>query len=359
MADQTPPPNSPQAPDPAVRDAADMLRKLVDIANIQLDLTKATNVLLSAQVKGTPEQQPGGAGSGGRTAGGGGPGDGSVASALDAVFAKHFGKESKGIDPQRGLARYAGKALGRAVKGGRAGRFAKAGGKIARGLGRTVGSAAESVGLAEAGTAARAAAMLGPVGVAIGAVVGSVVAVGVAFKKAYDAVDKYTENQFAAAAKLSEVSGQVAYVMAEREVGQIGRDITRGERTAGTLGQLQKSEAERKDQENELGVFFDNAVNKVLSWGNDVATPVLECLNYLIKLGQELPWIGDEIKKLRNEKAGEEAPQGLGQINDDVSKMLDREAAAGRSLMDAAKSAAAMARGGTAAPSGAMGGGRL
>ena len=65
---------------------------------------------------------------------------------------------------------------------------------------------------------------------------GMTVALAVGFKDATQAVMKWTDEAFASARKLAEVSGSMAYVVANRDIQQMFRDMGRGEATSASVG---------------------------------------------------------------------------------------------------------------------------
>ena len=115
----------------------------------------------------------------------------------------------------------------------------------------------------------------GSIGQAVGTGAAAVTTLVSGFLKARDAVDKWTEGAMASAAKLKEVSGSMAAVMAERDIQQMMRDVKRGEATAGSANELMSAESKRKTEENRIGIVVDNASNKVLAVLNDIATLLL------------------------------------------------------------------------------------
>jgi hypothetical protein len=257
------------------------------------------------------------------------------------VFDKYFGAGKSSNTLQEFVGGKLG-SLGRGIKRG-IGRVRTSGGFGARGR-KAGGSAAKSVGAgaktAEAFEGLGAVAGKAAGGLAIVATVAITVVQG--FIKAYQAVDTWTENAMASAAKLAEVSGSMAAVMATREYNQAMRDIERGEATAGSTGKLQEAESRRKDEENKLGIVVDNATNQVLTVLNDLVTPILTGMNNLLKGLSELPWgVGRVIKGLMSE---EEKNQGsfesLGSFAMRESQRID---AAGDAMMNRARNAAAQA----------------
>jgi hypothetical protein len=253
-------------------------------------------------------------------------------------------KASPGQVPIRhGIGGYL-KGVAHAVgKHGRMARWAKAGRNVGRGVSRTLG-------LKSTGKAAGAIGMGGSL--AAGAA-GAAVSIAESFLKARDAVHEWTESSLAYARQLGENSGSQAMIAAQREVGQIFRDMERGERTAGSTGRLMEAEAERKEQENKIGIVVDNAKNEVLTLFNKVMTPMLEAVNIgiegIIYLVENIPIIGARLAaSLRGEDGG-----GAGTLDAAVlglERDMRRRDAAARDLMDRARAAA----GARAAPAGGV-----
>ena len=337
-----------------------LLGKLVDVSNLQADLQRATNALLVEVVRntGTPGKPPGG----------GAPNPNPtqrptnrsqrnqqqnqpnrpVADSnrgLEALFAKYFGKDSKYVDPQKGLGRWAGKKAEQQWKGSRSRRYGKTVAKFAMGAARSLGAGKKTT---------KAAGMVGGV---VGKVTGAVTSVVDAFLKARNAVAGWTDSALASATKLGEISGEMAQVALQREVNQIYRDVERGQKTAGTAGKLQEAESRRKDEENKIGVFVDNASNKILTVLNDLVTPILEGVNKILKVAELFPGpIGALMKKLN---AGDEVGEGTfpRAERDAAAVVAGIEARAG-ALMDAARRAGGAGTG-VSSPSGAMPPGRV
>ncbi len=227
-----------------IDDAVDELRKLVDLTKLQVDLTRATNYLLA-----------GGPGGGGGSALGGAGGT----AGLSRLFKQYFGSEKSNghVGPQRGIGRWLKAKAAAGWSNSRVRKWGQAGSKVGQGVAR-------SLGMGKGG-----ASKLGKIGGKAGAVAAVVVGVAQAFMKVKQALIDYTDEQMAAAKRLSEVSAAMSNIVAVREINQLFRDIERGERTAKSTGKLQEAENRRKEEENKLGIIVDNAVNHVLAWGND------------------------------------------------------------------------------------------
>jgi len=303
------------------------LEKLVDLTTLEVDLMRANNALLTL-----------GRGGSGRVHGGGGKGASSSGD-LDAVFAKYFGKESTYVDPQKGLGRWAGKKLGRAWRGSKTRSFGKTGGKFAIGAARSLGGGKKT------------RKVFGAIGTAAGKVVGVVTTVVETFVKARNAVDGWTEAAFQSAARLAEVSGSMAAVMAQRQVAQLQRDIERGEATAGSANRLQQAEARRKEEENKLGATIDNATNNILAVLNDLLTPIIAGVNLGVEGLKAMPFgVGAAIRALL---AGDPVEDGsLVEIGRAARAEMAAADARGGALMAAARAAAISAIAGRA-PEGA------
>ena len=330
----TNPPPTPPNDRSAGASGTSPLDRLVDLAVDRNNLARATNYLLMSMMGGSSP------GRGSRP-----PVDGREShSDLNRLFQQHFGRRSKEVDPQKGLGRYFGRRGKQMWDESRARRWGKRAAKFGRGLGRTLGLGDKTSGA------------IGSVTGIIGKVAGAAASLVDAFVKVYGAVDRYTEAQMQAAARLAENSGELAQIMAVREVNQIQREMERGRRTSGTYGRLQEAEAERKIQENELGIVIDNAVNEILTFGNQVITPILEGFSMLLKAAEEMPGIGDAIKKLRN--ASERGVGSFEEIGIGTKAVEDFDRRAG-DLMDRARAAAGAGPGGVVGPFGAAPPGRL
>lgn len=317
MSAGLPPPGSGPAPSLyTLDDAVELLGHLVDAANVQNDLTRATNFLLMT------------GGPGGVPAPGGGP----------VPSGRGLPPSKKGIDdPSKGIGRYIGRKARRTWGTSRPGRWAKKGGAFGRGLGKTIGGGGGA---------------LGKIGAVAGATAGALVSLVQAFVKARDAINDWTEAQFETARRLAAVSGSMAHVVAFRDVGQMFRDMERGERTAGSAAKLSEAEGRRKDEENKLAIAFDNGVNAILTVLNNVLTPLLKAVNKGVELVNEVG------KTLGGPDLLEEDGVGVGTLDDlgaNARAAVAKMDAASVRLMDIARAAAAV---GGAAPMGAapMGG---
>lgn len=176
---------------------------------------------------------------------------------------------------------------------------------------------------------------LGAVGGAIGGVAGVFGVITGAVMGAASAVDSWTNKTFESARKLAEVSGSMAAVMAERDIGQMRRDMKRGNETAGTARDLMESESRRKDSGNRIDIVVDNVTNKIGSFFNDVIGTVNDGVADILEF-----FTGEEDKK--------SPPKGLA---GDMADMMDRAREidkAGEDMMERARRAA-----GTIAPAGA------
>lgn len=257
VADNSQSPERPPDPsgDSGLSAAVRALEKLVDLTTLEVDLMKATNSLLvtggKTATKGT-QSGPRGA-SGGPAAPSEGP---------------------------KGLGHVLGDMFGDRVRGSRYGRYGSAARKVASGAATDLG--------ASSGAAGKLGAAAGGAGALIGA---GIMLVEAAIK-ARNAINDWTNAAFESAARLAEVSGSMAAVMANRQVDQIQRDIIRGESTAGSTNRLQQAESRRKDEENRLGITIDNATNTVLTALNNLLTPVINKINAGVELMREMPpWL--------------------------------------------------------------------
>jgi hypothetical protein len=79
------------------------------------------------------------------------------------------------------------------------------------------------------------------------------------------AVHGMTEEAVRAQARLAEVSGSMAAVMAERHAREVFRDIRQGEKVAGTARQLVNAEQNLKDSTEPIESLITNIKNTVLS----------------------------------------------------------------------------------------------
>lgn len=289
-------------------DVIDELRLLVAIGDLSNELQRATQDILQMQLKVLDEQlkKPSGGGSGGGGGGGGGrSGEG---------FFRRWGRRIKGG----------------AKRGHRVGRAMGSGG-MKNLFGRVGGAAGGAIGGALAGFAAVA------------------VAAGVALKEMHDKVNEMTEEAVRAARKLAEVSGSMAAVMAVRDIKETMRDMRQGEAQAGTMKNLVDAEQRRKDASEPIVNAFENAKNNVLAIANETLVPMLNMVNSILEGMKELPWgVGEAIKKAM--KGDEVKPGGIAGMMPSVMDHAKKLDAAGRSLMDQARTAAH--GGGFAAPSG-------
>lgn len=313
MSSGLPTPSSGPAPSLyTLDDAVELLGHLVDAANVQNDLTRATNFLLMTG-------GPGGGPAGGF---GGGMGD---------LFKKFFSRKTGHDDPSKGIGRYIKRKAVRTWGTSRPGRWAKKGGAFGRGLGKTLGGGSGA---------------LGKIGAVAGATVGALVTLVQSFVKARDAINDWTEAQFETARRLSAVSGSMASVVAFRDVGQLFRDMERGERTAGSAARLSEAEGSRKDEENKLAIAFDNATNSILAVLNNLLTPILKVLNQGVEMVNEIS------KTLGGPDLLEEDAMAVNTLSDigaDARAAVAKMDAAGLRLMDLARAAVR----GAAAPAGA------
>lgn len=308
----------PGGPAKTLDDAVDELQKLVKLSEVSNDLQRATHSILIAH--GSPPG-PGGPPGGGS----GGP-----RSPFDS-------KKTGYTDPSKGLFRWAKAKARKWVRGSRIGRGMKLGGKIGAGAGR-------SMGMGEVGVGRMAAA-----GGALGAVAGAAALLVVGFIKAKEAITEWTDAAFATAQRLSEVSGSMSAIMAEREIQQMMRDVRRGEATAGSTRELMNSEANRKEQELRIDIALDNLKNTVLSISNDVLADVLE------PIAEAVEFIAEQFG------LGEKKVEGVGLGGAAMTEAMAAGAridAMGRNLMDIARAEAAANRG-AVAPAGAAPLGRL
>lgn len=336
MSSGSPNQNNPPPPGSDIIDVVRQLEILVDLTQLQVDLIRATNYILMTNGGKTP---PVGLNQYGRGS------SGDLAGSLDRMFSKYFSKESSYVDPSQGLSRWAGIKSGRAWKGSRSRRYGTSVGRFAKGAVTSLGGGDKLSGIA------------GTVGAVIGKAVGAVISFAEVMLKARNALHAWTENVFQTAERLSQVSGSMAAVVAQRQVDQINRDIQRGEATAGSASRLQKAESGRKEEENKLMITIDNATNNILTVLNNVATPIIAGVNLFVETLKKLPGpIGDIVRALT--KKGEVGDGNLEIIGEQARKEIAMMDVKARSLMDIAR-AAGRVGGGVIAPAGAARPGRV
>lgn len=294
-----------------IDDAVEELKDLVDLTKAHLILSKTIANTLRA----------------GGGAGGPGPG-GPGGAGLSGLFDKYFGRQpNKAPDMGHGLGGW----IKGKLRGGRVGRWTKRGHTFGRGLARTLGMKGKgAVGLARgfAGVAGAAGAA--------SVVATAFIAVAVAVNKAYQAVDHFTEAAMATAKHLSQVSGGMAAVVAQREIGEIMRDMKRGQATAGRAQDLMRSESRRKDQENRLEIVFDNAKNGVLTLLNDMIAGVLK----------PIADATEAIADVLGMSSSKVEASGVAGMEGDVGGAMHRHDADAARLMEIARKHAAAAPGG-------------
>jgi hypothetical protein len=159
--------------------------------------------------------------------------------------------------------------------------------------------------------------------------------------KAYKALERWTDTALNKAAALAEVSGGMATVTAMREMHARERGRTLGEKTSATASKLEASEDARKRQEGKIEALMDNLKNSLTTVGNNIAEKLMKP-------------IGTLAEKIDKSIFGGEGPKGgIDGVMPSVmaAQKIDEERT--QSMMDAARSAAARYRGGSAAPSGA------
>lgn len=195
----------------------------------------------------------------------------------------------------------------------------------------------------------------GMAGGAVGGVAGAAVAVGVAMYKAGEAVVKWTDEAMASAAKLAEVSGSMATVMAERDVKQMQRDMARGENTSGSARKLMEAEDARKNAMAPIETAIDNLTNNLLAWGNDIITPIAEKIGDGVELLKTLPGIGKLLGSAVDANTKAEERNALTKEMHDMMKQIDIQNDIQRRMLDSAETAAAARMGGFSAPDGAAG----
>jgi hypothetical protein len=177
--------------------------------------------------------------------------------------------------------------------------------KFGRGTGKAVqagiGSAGKSlqmgwpVGMAaRSGVASAATSALGAGG-ALGAATGvgvAFVAVAAAVWKAIDSVKAMTEEQVNYAKHLSQASGMMAAVVANRDVKEMMRDMEKGNRLSGSMNELFDAEQERKDNTKDIEILGEKIKNGLLTFSNNVISGLAKPFNELAaainkKLGDE------------------------------------------------------------------------
>lgn len=276
-------------------DAIDRLQKLVELSELSNDLQRATHSILMAH------GQASGTGSAQRLP----PG---MTPALQA-------------NPPAGRGGFVGRNWARVKRWG-------AGGKArGKGLGKAMGLGSKGIG--------RMGAAGGTVGVALAAI--TTVVTG--FIAARAAVATWTEAAMASARRLSEISGSMAAVMAERDIGQMRRDLQRGEATAGSARGLMQAESARKDQENRMEIVFDNAKNNVLELLNDIFASALK------PIADAMEAVDTAARKWLRIPLREVPPGGLAKTMPDIMDAAHAMDIAGRNLMGIARAAAARDRG--------------
>ena len=216
--------------------------------------------------------------------------------------------------------------------GQRASAMAKKGvGKAAYGAKRVSGGSVAAAEGAEAG--ASASKMAGMAGKMAG-VVGVVVGVGMALYDAGKAVIKWTDDALESARKLSEVSGSMAAVFAQKDIKDMQRDMQRGDATSGSANNLMNAEAERKDAAMPLMNAMDNATNNVLAWLNGAMVPFINMGTKALEMAKDMPFgIGKAFKDLTAGEEPQEMPFGIearmmagkaGEIEKEGQKMMEK-----------------------------------
>jgi hypothetical protein len=188
------------------------------------------------------------------------------------------------------------------------------------------------------GAAIGGAAGAGVAGAVTGVASGLVIA-GIALKAFNEAVNRSTDGAIENARRLSEVSGSMAAVLAERDLKETLRGIRRGGATSGSAKELADAEQRRKNAAEPLANAFDNASNKVLATLNDTLTPILNGVNIIVEGLKDAPVIGKAIRKLLDKKEGEEATEldkAMGDLTKQVGKIHER----GQKMLDIAREAA-------------------
>lgn len=178
---------------------------------------------------------------------------------------------------------------------------------------------------------------------AISAFADTVFGVAVALVKMRDATDRWTDTAMRTAKELSYVSGSMAGVVAQREINQMQRDLTRGEATAHTAAPLEDAEARRKEQENRISIVVDNLSNRLLTIANNIGAKITEPFaDVTERLGR---WADEAFRRLGIGGAEARDPVGLASTVDAAmaaSREIDRTAAA---IMAAARAAGGAGRG--------------
>ncbi len=317
------PPDSGRVSRFTLDDAVAELKDLVDLSKQHLRLT---DQLLAAFKGGARPGGPGASGGGGGSHG------------LHGLFEKLLGQKTKGPSIGRGVGAW----LKHKIRGpgSRARRWKVTAYKVARGAGKSLGlKSGTGISIARA-----AAGLAGLAGAAV-TVAGAFATVAAAGIAAYEAVDHFTNSAMETAKRLSAVSGGMSAVIAQREIGQIMRDVRRGQATAGRAQELMSAESRRKDQENRIEIVLDNAKNSVLAVLNDMLTGVFKPAADVL----------EEIAAFFGASKPVEA-SGVAGMEGDVMAAVRRYDADARRLMEvAARRAAADAGGGFAGrPPGAL-----
>lgn len=205
----------------------------------------------------------------------------------------------------------------------------------AAGVGRTVSGVLGGAGSLVGGTAGAA---LG----AAGTVLGPVAAIGAAFYKAGQAIDDWTKTTLESQKQLSNVSGSMAAVFAQREMLKMVRDQELGEATAGSAKELVEAEDRREKAGLGITKALTNVGNRLLAFGEDALAAILDPLSRMA----EATGLAD---------AGPVGPQGLAKEMAGLKGIVDRLDREAGDLMDIAAAAAAKAGGmAGAAPDGAL-----
>lgn len=164
-----------------------------------------------------------------------------------------------------------------------------------------------------AGLGSEAGAVIGGTG---GPIIGSATLLATAAYDAYQAMNRWTEAALKSAERLTEFSGSMSAVFAEKEVRDMIRDIRVGEATAASTARLMRSEADRKDVEAEIEIHVTNVTNRIVAALNTIATAFLEPM---IKIVSDI----DEAFKKAFGAGGPPGPVGIPALIPDMMKVVD------------------------------------
>lgn len=168
--------------------------------------------------------------------------------------------------------------------------------------GRAAAAASEG-----AGTGAAAAggtlAGVGAVAAPIAAVVAATLALVVAFRAFKNHVVGATDELIHTQDRLSEVSGSMAAVFAERELAEMQRDRDKGDRLSRSAGYLARGEQYRKNVDAEWEVLTTRVQNWAEGWGNRLVGKMQASIIAIPILNRLADWLEDKL--------GADEPKGV------------------------------------------------